>query len=172
LTAGKYRVFAQDSGEKQKNRKQIFSGGELGEVIVEKGKVASLEKQLVIKERSFGLKYIGFNGQISNIPIPVNSGKTFMIYLGGENLNPKEVTVTSNSPFIKITSIAEPQNFGEEISVLSFNISLKSDTPAGEFSIKVQKNNGEIEYFVGGLANDAVINHHGILNNPMTVNMD
>ena len=144
-----------------------------GEVFVDKGKAVSFEKQLIVRERSFSLKYIGFNGQISNLPIPVNSGKNFVIYLGGENLNPKEVTVSTNSPFIKVTpDTTVRQNFGEEISVLSFTIVLKSDAPAGEYSIKVQKINGEVEYFVGGVVNDAVNNHHGILNNPVTANLD
>jgi hypothetical protein len=159
LSAGKYRVLAQDSGEKQKNRKKIFSGGEIGEVSIDNGKVAVLEKQIAWKERSFSVKYVGFNGQISNIPIPVNGGKSFMIYLGGENLNPNELTVSASSPFIKVTpNTTAKQDFGDEISVLSFEISVKPNAPAGEYSLRLQKNNGEVEYFVGGIVNDAVIN--------------
>lgn len=161
LSAGKYRVLAQDSVEKQKNRKQIYSGGELGETIIEKGKISNIEKQIAFKERTFNLKYVGFNGQISNVPIPVNSGKSFLIYLGGENLNPNELTVSTNSPFIKITkNTLAAQDFGDEISVLSFEISVKASAPPGEYSIRLQKNNGEVEYFVGGIINDAIINPH------------
>jgi len=159
LSAGKYRVLAQDSGEKQKNRKKIFSGGELGEVVIDNGKVAVLEKQIALKERSFSVKYVGFNGQISNIPIPVNGGKSFLIYLGGENLNPHELTISASTPFIKVTpNTTVKQDFGDEISVLSFEISVKPNAPAGEYSLRIQKNNGEVEYFVGGVVNDAVIN--------------
>ncbi|HEX8251304.1 MAG TPA: matrixin family metalloprotease [Pyrinomonadaceae bacterium] len=159
LDAGKYRVLAQDSGEKQKNRKKIFSGAELGEVVIDKGKVAYIEKQPQLKERSFSLKYIGFNGQISDIPIPVSGGKSFVIYLGGENLNPNELTVSTNTPFIKVernSTVAE--DFGDEISVLRFEISVKPNTPPGEYSLRIQKNNGEVEYFVGGVINDAIVN--------------
>jgi len=159
LSAGKYRVLAQDSGEKQKNRKRIFSGGELGEVSIENGKVAVLEKQIAFKERSFSLKYVGLYGQISNIPIQVNGGKSFLIYLGGENLNPNELTVSASTPFIKVTpNTTFKQDFGDEISVLSFEISVKLNAPAGEYSLRLQKNNGEVEYFVGGIINDAVLN--------------
>jgi hypothetical protein len=162
LAAGKYRVLAQDSGEKQKNRKKIFSGADLGEVVIDKGKIAYIEKQPALKERSFSLKYIGFNGQISNIPIPVNGGKSFVIYLGGENLNPNDLTVSTNSPFIKVeknSTVAE--DFGDEISVLRFEITVKPNTPPGEYSLRIQKNNGEVEYFVGGVINDAIVNPQG-----------
>jgi hypothetical protein len=159
LSAGKYRVFAQDAAEKQKNRKRIFSGGELGEVVIDKGKIASLEKQIAFKERSFSVKYVGFNGQISNIPVPVNGGKSFAVYLGGENLNPNELVVSTNSPFIKVSKNATAiYDYDDEISVLRFEISVEPNTPGGEYSIRVQKSNGEVEYFVGGVINDAVVN--------------
>lgn len=159
LSAGKYRVFAQDSAEKQKNRKRIFSGGELGEVVIEKGKTATLEKQIAFKERSFSAKYVGFNGQISNIPVPVNGGKSFAIYLGGDNLNPNELIVSTNSPFIKVSKNATAvYDYDDEISVLRFEISVEPNTPSGVYSIRLQKNNGEVEYFVGGVINDAVVN--------------
>ena len=162
LSAGKYRVFAQDAAEKQKNRKRIFSGGELGEVTIDKGKVAVLEKQLAFKERTFSLRYVGINAQISNVPIPVNGGKSYQIYLGGENLNPSELIVSTNSPFIKVTrnAVAAP-DFGDEISVLSFEISVQPNTPPGEYSLRIQKNNGEVGYFLGGVISDLVVNSQG-----------
>ncbi len=159
LQPGKYRVLAQDFGERQKNRKKIFSGGELGEVVIEKGKVAALEKQISLRERSFSPKYVGFNGQISNLPVPVSGGKSFVIYLGGDNLNPNELTVSTNSPFIKVArNTTAAHDFGDEISVLSFEITVQPNTPPGEYSIRVQKNNGEVEYFVGGVISDSIIN--------------
>lgn len=170
LPAGKYRVLAQDSGEKQKNRKKIFSGGELGEIVIENGKVAAIEKQIAFKERSFSLKYVGFNSQISNIPIPVNGGKSFVIYLGGENLNPNELTVSASTPFIKVTpNTTFKHDFGDEISVLSFEISVKPNAPAGEYSLRIQKNNGEVEYYVGGVTNDAAVNPGS---NPIAADFD
>jgi hypothetical protein len=74
-------------------------------------------------------------------------------------LNPNELVVSSNSPFIKVSanSVAK-QDFGDEISVLSFEISVHPNTPPGEYSIRLQKNNGEVEYFVGGVINDSVVN--------------
>lgn len=159
LQPGRYRVLAQDSGERQKNRKKIYSGAELGETVIDKGKIAVIEKQLALKERSFSPKYIGLNGQISNIPVPVNGGKSFEIYLGGENLNPNELIVSTSSPFIKVSrATIAAHDFGDEISVLRFEISVLTGAPQGEYSIRVQKNNGEVEYFVGGVINDIVIN--------------
>lgn len=159
LAAGKYRVFAQDTGEKSVNRKQVYSGGELGEINVEAGKTAVLEKQLSVRERSFSLNYVGFNGQISNISVAVNSGKSFVIYLGGKNLHPEQLTVAANSPYVRITpDTTNALNFGEEISALSFEVSLKPGTPAGEYSLRVQNKDGETAYFIGGLSNDSVIN--------------
>ncbi|HLM03383.1 MAG TPA: matrixin family metalloprotease [Pyrinomonadaceae bacterium] len=170
LQPGKYRVLAQDSGERQKNRKKIYSGGELGEAVVDKGKVAVIEKQIALKERTFSPKYIGLNGQISNIPVPVNGGKSFEIYLGGENLNPNELIVSTNSPFIKVSRTATAaQDFGDEISVLRFEISVSPNAPPGEYSLRVQKNNGEIAYFIGGVISDIVVNSS---NRPLFADFD
>lgn len=159
LEPGKYRVLAQDSGERQKNRKKIYSGGELGEAVVDKGKVAVIEKQIALKERSFSPKYIGLNGQISNIPVPVNGGKSFEIYLGGENLNPSELLVSPGSPFIKVSKTATAaHDFGDEISVLRFEIFVLPGAPPGEYSIRLQKNSGDVEYFIVGVISDIVVN--------------
>lgn len=171
LTQGKYRVFAQDSGERQKNRKQIFSGVEIGEIVIEKGKIVNLEKQFTaLKESSFKLDYIGFNGQISDIPIPVSGGRSFIIFLGGQDLNPKELTVSTNSPFITVVpQTISSEDFGDEISVLSFEIFVKSNAPIGEYSLRVQKNTGETKYFVGGILNTPFINP---VNRVSTVNFE
>jgi hypothetical protein len=160
LTPGRYRVLAQDFAEKQKGRKN-FSGGELGEVTITAGETQSLERQITFKERTFSLKYVGFNGQLSNIPVAVNKGKSFEVYVGGEGLNPNEVTVFSNSGFIRVVpNSVKVQNFGEEISALSVEISLRPDTPPGVYSLRLQKKGGETAYFVGALVNDLVVNPH------------
>ena len=159
VTAGKYRVFVQDTGEKQKNRKKIYSGGEIGEVSVESGNVTVFDKELSLKERTFSLKYIGFNGQISNVPVPVNGGKAFKIFLGGENLNAKDFRISVNSPhFEVIASTVRSEDFGDEISVLSFEVSTRNNLPRGEYTITVQKADGEKAFIPGGLISDFIIN--------------
>lgn len=159
VSAGKYKIFAQDSGEKQKNRKKIYGGEELGEISVENGLVTSFDKEIAIKERSFSLKYVGFNGQISNVAVPVNGGKSFLIYLGGEKLNPKDFQIFIDSPNFKISpkSIAS-QDFGDDISVLTFEVIARNNLPRGEYTITVQKSNGEKAFIVGGLISDVVVN--------------
>lgn len=159
LTAGKYKIFAQDSGEKQKNRKKVYGGDELGEISIENGKTAAFDKEISFKERSFSLKYVGFNGQISNVAVPVNGGKSFLIYIGGEKLNPKDFQIFINSPNFKITpkSVAA-QDFGDEVSVLTFEVIARNNLPRGEYTIMVQKTGGEKAFIVGGLTVDEVIN--------------
>jgi hypothetical protein len=169
LTPGKYRIFAQDTGEKQKNRKKIYAGDQIGEVTVENGKVVAFDKELTLRERTFSLKYVGFNHQISNVPVPVNGGKTFTIYVGGENLNAHDFQIFINSPHFKVTpkTITAP-NFGDEISVLNFEIAVSSNVPRGEYSIVLQKSSGERAFLIGGLTGDAFVNPwHTALTNPI-----
>jgi hypothetical protein len=168
IAPGKYRIFAQDTGEKQKNRKKVYAGDQIGEVTVENGKVEIFDKELTLRERTFSLKYVGFNHQISNVSVPINGGKTFTIYVGGENLNVKDFQILINSPHFKITpKTLAAQNFGDEISVLNFEIAVDGRLPRGEYSIVLQKSNGERAFLIGGLTGDAVINPwHTAITNP------
>lgn len=155
LESGQYKIYAQDLGE----RKNLVSTEKLGEVDVINGKTSNLSKKLKNRAKNFDVRYVGFNGQISELAVPINGGKSYMIYVGGKNLDTENLTIGFNSPNISVTpNTLTKHDYGKDLSVLSFEIKVKTDTPAGEYSFFVQTKNEETSFIVGGLTVEKFIN--------------
>lgn len=155
LESGQYRIYAQDSGE----RKNPVSTENLGDADVSKGKTFNLSKKLKNRAKTFDVRYIGFNGQISGLAVPVNGGKSYVIYVGGKNLDTENLSIGFNSPNISVTpNTLIKHDYGAELSVLSFEVKVKTETPAGEYSFFVQSKNEETGFIVGGLTVENFVN--------------
>jgi len=148
LSSGKYSVYAQDFGE----RKNSTAAQILGEVEISRGKTTNFTKKLKSLAKTFDIQYIGFNGQISQLAVPLNGGKSFMIYVGGKNLDADNLTPGFNSPYFTVsTDTITKQDYGSEISVISFEVKVSSLIPGGEYSFYLQTKNKEIAYLAGSL---------------------
>ncbi len=155
LQNGQYQIYTQDLGEKE----NLVSTENLGNVDVVKGKISNLSKRLKSRAKNFDIRYIGFNGQISELAVPINGGKSYLIYVGGKNLNIENLTVGFNSPNISVTpNTLAKHDYGTDLSVLSFEIKVKSETPTGEYSFFVQAKNEETSFIVGGLTVERFVN--------------
>ncbi|MDQ6788139.1 MAG: matrixin family metalloprotease [Acidobacteriota bacterium] len=153
LPEGKYQVFAQGFGKNSQSAQM------LGEVELGKGKTATFIKKIKNTAKPFDLSYVGFNGQISELAVSLNAGKSFLIYVGGKNLDAENLKIGFNSPnFSVIPSTMTRQDYGAEISVFSFEIKINSQTPAGEYSFFLHNENGENSYVVGGLTVESFAN--------------
>jgi Matrixin len=148
LSSGKFRLFGQDKAAK-------YAVENLGEFSVEKGKVTTVELQPKFTEKSFDVSYIGFNAQLTNVAVPINKGKSYLIFIGGENLNNKDFEISFDSPYLKVTPQSLiSQDFNTDKSVLSFELEVNSNTPNGDYVVRVKKNNGETGYLIGGISVD------------------
>lgn len=153
LLDGQYQIFAQDLGERKSSTEN------LGEVEVVADKTTNLVKRLKARAKDFDIRYLGFNGQISELAVPINGGKSYLIYIGGKNLDATNLTVGFNSPNISVTpNSLTKHDYGTDLAVLSFEIKVKSKTPAGEYSFFVKTKNEEISFMVGGLTVENFIN--------------
>ncbi|MCA1623938.1 MAG: matrixin family metalloprotease [Acidobacteria bacterium] len=134
LVEGIYRIYTQETSDKV-----IFGAAEeLGEIKVKKGKTLNITKKLKDTPNGFGLLYAGFNGQLSELAVPLNDGKSYTVYIGGKNLDTKSVHIDFNSPFFSITpGTITTHDFGSQVSVVSFEVNVKSQTPPGEYSFIV-----------------------------------
>lgn len=149
LPAGEYRIYSQKIGEKPENS---FPTENLGEAEVQKGKSVDLIKKLQARAESFNLQYIGLNGQISELAVPVNGGKSYTIYIGGKNFEADDVSINFNSPHISVVRNSFiKHNYGADISVISFEVKLSDKTPLGEYGIFVKTRNGTTECLAGSL---------------------
>lgn len=148
LSVGDYRVYAKEIAE----GKASSSDEALGSFSVTKGKITTVTKKLNLKEKDFDVQYIGFEGQISDLAVPLNSGKSYRIYVGGKNLNPDDLKINFNSPFLSVRPDSVfKHNYGDDISVFSFEVEVKTGTPLGEYSFSIQNKDQETAYFIGGL---------------------
>ncbi len=158
LPVGEYKIYAKDV--LNRNTKNSYSAEELGEIEIDKGKKTNLSEKLLQNTKNFELQYVGFNGQLSELPVPVNAGKSYMIYLGGKNLDADDLIIGFNSPYIKVTpnSITK-HNYGKEVSVTSFEIKLSPQTPLGEYSFFVKKQNAAKDISIGSLTVESFVNN-------------
>jgi hypothetical protein len=154
LKAGSYRFYTQDDG-----KADTATAEELGVFEIIKGKTITIIKKLKTAEKNFSVQYAGFNGQISDLAVPLNSGKSYLIYIGGKNLDTENLKIGINSPHLSITpnSIVK-HDYGSEVSVVSFEVKIDTETPAGEYSIFVKSQNGARQFLVGGFTVENFLN--------------
>jgi hypothetical protein len=148
LTPGNYRVFAQRLTENKS-----FPVEDLGDATVSKNRSTAVTKQLNQTAINFDARYIGFNGQISENSVYLNSGKTYKIYVGGKNLNAEDYKINFHSPFISVVpKTAVKLDFGENISVISFDILIENEAQVGEYSLYIESKNGQKSVIPGALS--------------------
>lgn len=153
INAGEYVLYAK-SVETQNAKIE-----EIGKVEVLKGKTTSFNKKLKINPKSFDLQYVGFNGQIANLAVPLNSGKSYKIYVAGKNLDVENLTATINSPSIKVNPNSYIEHdYGIEISVISFDVILKPDVPNGDYTISLTDKSGNTDFLFGSLSVEEIKN--------------
>ena len=156
LRSGLYKVYAQDYGV---NPKKYSSFEKLGEIEVLKDKTQSIIKKLRDAPKIFDVQYIGFNGQLSELAVPLNNGKKYMIYVGGKNLDAKSLSIGFNSPYLSVTSKSlTNHDYGADISVISFEVNVDSKTPHGEYSFSLKSEDNDPQFLVGSLTIENVVN--------------
>ncbi|MGI8884986.1 MAG: matrixin family metalloprotease [Pyrinomonadaceae bacterium] len=148
LPAGKYRVYAHNLSK----AKSLKSAEEIGIVEVSKGKSANISKKLESAVTDFEAQYIGFNGQLSENSITLNGGKSYTIFIGGKNINIKDYKVGFSSPLITVmpNSMFE-HDFGDKISVISFEVRISSKISLGEYNLYLESGKARRSYILGGL---------------------
>lgn len=148
LTAGSYRVFAQSTVENKS-----FPAEELGETVVANGKPANIIKKLDQNVIDFQAHYIGFNGQLSQSSVSINSGKSYKIFVGGKNINLEDHKITFNSPFFSVVpKTFAKSDYGENISVISFEVAVTNTAPTGEYSLFIESKTGQKSVLAGALS--------------------
>lgn len=145
---------------KSSGRRRAFRSVEISGVLrVVAEKATNLNYVLVPPQNSapsLSPRFIGVNGELSTVPIPVAAGKRITLYVGGEGVDqiPGSGLVV-NSPFVTVdpASLALEQ-FRGATPVISFEVTIAKDAPPGDYTVRLQSNSGEIAYLVGGITID------------------
>lgn len=154
LPAGQYRLMAQ--GTSAKNPAPTES---LGRYTVEKGKIVSVSKRFANRSSGPELKYTGFNGQLSELAVSLNRGRSYTVYIGGRNISSGKFNLEINSPFFNIVPESiSTYDYSEDLSVISFEVRVLADAPNGEYSISLRGANGERRTLIGALTLEDFVN--------------
>ncbi len=147
LTQGSYKLYW-----KVKSGASRSKSNEIGSLDIENGDLRSVNQKIDIEPTKVVLDYIGTNSQLAESAVAVTPGSEQTIYLGGKNLDTKSISIDFNSPYFRVisSSLAE-QDFGPDISVVSFTIVVEKDAPRGVYSIFATDANGSKAALIGAL---------------------
>lgn len=148
ISQGDYQVYSQDLSDS----KTALASESLGLVEIRNGETVNLTKKVLQSQKPFGLRFIGFNGQLSKLAVPLNGGKSYLLYLGGTNLETKNLKIGFNSNDLTVLpNTITSRDFGDDISVISFEVRVNEEISLGEYSIFVESEKNTREYIVGSI---------------------
>jgi hypothetical protein len=105
-------------------------------------------------------RLIGMNGELSTAALPLEAGKTYKIYVGGEGLNQVPASgISISSPFLTVNQATlSEEEFDTPYPVIGFEVTVAPNAPSGEYSIRLQSSDGELVYLAGALTIDPEAN--------------
>jgi hypothetical protein len=145
------------SDRKPATRERAFRSVEMrGRLHVIADKATQLNYVLVPPQNSppaLNPRFIGINGELSTVPVPIAAGKKIKLYVGGEGVDqiPGNGLVLS-SPLMTIDPASLTlEQFYNSTPVISFEVTVAANAPAGDYTLRLQSNSGELAFLVGGL---------------------
>jgi hypothetical protein len=171
LTPGKYRVFA-SARQPASALPLASSGGNVSAERIEKRspdfelspQIALNSDQVASLNYAFGSsqtstlnpRWIGLNGELSSVALPLQPGKRFKIYLSGEGADQIPATsITLNSPYFSVDAASlSREQMATSVPVVSFELTVAPNAPFGDYSIRLQSNSGELAFIPGAITID------------------
>jgi len=127
--------------------------GEIGLFKVDKGDTEIPVEKISPGRSKLALDYIGINGRLADAAISVDPGLEYTIYLGGQGLDPKKIGIEFNSPFFRVDpSSLVSQDFGKNVSVVSFTVTVEPNTPSGSYSVYAVGNDDSRSSLIGAVS--------------------
>ena len=136
LPAGEYSVYWKAN--------DLFASSptsEFGNVSIEPGDNKILNEKVSVRLSDFALKYLGLNGQLADYGITLKRARSYVVSLGGKNLDPETLNVRSSSPYIGFVRFSSTsQEFSEGVSGMSFLVTVDPEIEAGQYSVFINDN--------------------------------
>jgi hypothetical protein len=145
LPTGRLRIWAQNNDSDMPS-----PATDLGNVNVTTKEPTILLKKIERSTIDSFINYLGFNGQIAEIAVPVNSGSSYWILAGSTNVG-ENWNIESSSNLMAITSQTFAGNFADHIRAVGFDVSVASNAPEGEYSLSLRNSSGERRFLIGGI---------------------
>ncbi len=98
-------------------------------------------------------RFLGLNGELSTVPVPVVPGSKITLYVGGDAVDrvPGTGFVLSSSLMTIDAASLRREDFYNSAPVISFEVAVATNAAPGEYTLKLQANSGETAYLVGAL---------------------
>lgn len=136
----------------QKKDTSASAIGSLGLVKLESGESRVLNDKIVSRRSDVALSYVGINRQLVGSAVALGAGREYLIFLGGANLDPERLNIDFNSPYFRVSrSTMTREDFGKNISAVSFIVTVDPNTPTGVYSIFASDQQGVLAALIGAL---------------------
>lgn len=156
LQDGTLRLFAAAHRQMAGDGIGGVSAGFVGEYAVRKG--FETKASIIVRDADgTGRKSIfaGLNGEFSTLAVPVLAGRASTIYLGGPEFGLESYQVGFNSPLINaIPDTLFKIEFALGFTGIGFSVLADTDIPEGDYSVFIERGNGERVYLPGILTVD------------------
>lgn len=150
LNQGRYRLFAHEPGRSR----NALPAQEIGSAVVTSGESTTFTARanMGTPQADVDIGYIGSNGQLADMAVSVAAGRTHLLYLGGRNLDPKDISIRFTSPEISVVpGSIRSLDYGTEISVVSFEVRVSQRAANGNYSIFAESRSGDRCAIIGAL---------------------
>ena len=148
LSEGTYRVYVQNTGHNEK----LASAVQLGDVDLEKYDIKTINRRVRFGTPGFDLQYLGVNGAVSALAVPVERGRVSLLFLGGKGIDEKKIAIASDSPFISVVpGTTASLDYGNGLKVISVEIKIDEAAESGEYSIFGESESGVRRFLVGSI---------------------
>jgi hypothetical protein len=148
LNPENYRIFVQPI-----IKNDLLSTVSLGEVAVNTDETVLINRQINFEPKNFEVQYVGLNGQLSTITVPVNGGNNYILYIGGKNFNAKDFDIDFNSPFFKVNKNTYLEHeFEKGIIAISFEVLVNEKAENGNYSIRLKNKNDKTAFLIGSIS--------------------
>ena len=145
IASGRYKIYTTD-------KKQLNFSQYLGEVLVKQNSISNFVKSVNLTPKTFSVEYVGTNAQLSNISVETSTSSTILIFIGGNNLDEKNIFVNFSSPHLSVKQDSLiSHDFGDQTTVISFELVVSENAIGGDYSINVSNLAGETTNLIGGI---------------------
>jgi len=146
LSIGKVTIYTQSA-----DSDSALAGFTVGEFVVSAKTLAQVTKRLDKNATELHPDFLGFNGTLAGIAVPVNAGNSYSVLIGSTTGNDDDVAVGSTTELIAVQPKTYMGYFSNRIRTVGFDISVATNAPSGEYSLYLRSASGEKRFIIGGL---------------------
>jgi len=145
ISPGKYHAYAQSDIDVR------LSAVDLGSLSVTTKQPIFLNRKIDRVTGDIRFDFLGLNGQLAGMAIPVNAGNSYFLIAGSSGTSNEPTFLESNSDLISLQQGRIGGMFAKDIRTLGFETAIAPNAPLGEYSICASTKSGFRRYLIGGL---------------------